>query len=145
MTQPKFIGRFSNHIAQDIERGWSSWNFGQEGFKGTKKQLDAARARAVKKGTAFCISMFEFYGSDIMSLDIRELYEGYWVLVDNENGGSGEGIFGTILNASTTEEAIEAAKSADYSGDGYRFDPSDYELISSIDDEIHVFMLVNEY
>jgi len=136
----KFIARYSNHIQDDIKRGWSSWNFGQDGLEASEEQIEAWKQEAIDNNEPFYISGFELWGDDIENADIRELYPGYWVLVDNENG-IGEGIFGAPLSAETIENAIEEAKKADYSGEGVKFNPSDYELVYSINDEIHIFKL----
>jgi hypothetical protein len=101
-----FIARLSNHIQEDIKRNWSSWNFGECGFRGTYDELQAAMKEAIEDGSSFMISGFELFGDEIKNADIRELYDGYWVLVDNVNG-NGPGIFGTELSAETIEEAIK--------------------------------------
>lgn len=136
----EFIARYSAHIQEDIKRGWSSWNFGQEGLDASEEQIEAWKQEAIDNDQPFYISGFELWGDDIKNADIRELYPGYWVLVDNSNG-VGEGIFGTALSAETIESAIEEAKKADYSGEGVKFNPSDYELVHSINNEIHIFKL----
>lgn len=133
-----FIARFSNHIQEDIKRGWSSWNFGEDGIEGSEEQIEAWKQESIDNGQPFYISGFELWGDDIKNADIRELYPGYWVLVDNENG-CGQGIFGIELDAVNLEEAIEEAERSDYFGEGVRFNPDDYELVKSINNEIHIF------
>jgi|SRR5690606_3080688 hypothetical protein len=132
-----FIARQSSHIQEDIKRNWSSWNFGQEGFNGTYDELHTAINEAIESDSSFSISGFELWGSDIKNADIRELYAGYWVLVDNVNG-HGKGIFGTELKASTLSEAIQESADAQYWGEGVRFDASDAKLVYSNKD-IHIF------
>jgi hypothetical protein len=132
-----FIARLSNHIQEDIKRNWSSWNFGQFGFRGTYDELQAARKEAIEDGSSFMISGFELFGDEIKNADIRELYDGYWVLVDNVNG-NGRGIFGTELSAETIEEAIQESEKSDYSGQGVCFDAREAKLVYSSDD-IHIF------
>lgn len=132
-----FIARQSGHIQQDITRNWSSWNFGQDGFEGTYDELQAAISE-VNENTCFMISGFEFYGDDAKNADIRELYENYWVVVDNEHS-KGKGIFGIELDAAGLTEAIAEAESrSDYFGDGVRFDAQDAKLVYSNND-IHIF------
>jgi|SRR5690606_6568284 len=132
-----FIARLSNHIQEDIKRNWSSWNFGQCGFHGTYDELQAAMKEAIEDGSSFMISGFELFGDEIKSADIRELYDGYWVLVDNVNG-NGPGIFGTELSAETIEEAIQESADAHYWGEGVCFDAREAKLVYSSDD-IHIF------
>lgn len=132
-----FIARKANNIQADIARGWSSWNFGQEGISCTWDELEAIKAECVENDSPLFISGFELWGNDILNADIRELYEGYWVLVDNETGFGG-GIFGVILNAKNLESAIIESQTESYSGEGDRFDASEYELVFSQDD-IHIF------
>jgi len=134
----KYIARYSEHIDQDIQRNWSSWNFGQEGFEGTEDELETAKDQAIENERSFYISGFDLWGDDIRTADIRELYTGYWVLVDNTNG-FGDGIFGTALDSEDLEAAIAEARTANFSGEGVRFDSADWELITSINNEIHIF------
>jgi hypothetical protein len=37
-----YYARQATNIQADIERGWSSWSFGGEGFRGTREELEAA-------------------------------------------------------------------------------------------------------
>ncbi len=131
-----FIARHSQNIQEDIKRNWSSWNFGQLGFEGTESELKAKMQNAINEETSFDISGFELWGDDIIKADIRELYAGYWVLVDNVN--SPEGLSCIDLNASTLKDAIAEAKGKDYSGDGESFDANDATLVHS-ENDIHIF------
>jgi hypothetical protein len=131
-----FIARYSENIQEDIKRNWSSWNFGQLGFEGTEEELKEKMQNAINEETSFDISGFELWGNDILNADIRELYAGYWVLVDNVN--TPEGLSCIDLDASNLEEAITEAKSKDYTGDGQSFDANDAVLVHS-DGEIHIF------
>lgn len=79
--------RKSAHIQQDIQRNWSSWNFGQEGIEATEEQIETWKQEAIENGNPFCISGFELYGDEIANSRIEELYTGYWVLVDTRNIG----------------------------------------------------------
>ena len=131
-----FIARYSENIQEDIKRNWSSWNFGQLGFEGTEAELNEAMQSAIENETSFDISGFELWGDDIRNADIRELYEGYWVLVDNVN--SPEGLSCLDLNATNLEDAISEAKKLNYTGDGQSFDANDAKLVYS-ENEIHIF------
>lgn len=130
-----YIARQSNHIQDDIQRGWSSWNFGQEGLKCTEEELEAYKAACIEGDKPFYISGFELWGSEIEAADIRELYAGYWVLVDDRFSGS---IAGTDLKATTLEDAIKEAANAAYWGDGVRIDTTEATLVWS-DGSIHIF------
>ena len=133
----KYVARKSDNIQSDIERGWSSWNFGQEGLSATEEQIDTWKEEAIENDQPFCISGFELWGDDITNADIRELYDGYWVLVDN--GNAANGISGIELDAESIEEAIEEANNrTDYFGEGVCFDAQDAKLVYSNDD-IHIF------
>lgn len=133
-----FIARKSDHIQEDIKRNWSSWNFGQEGFEGTLEELEEAKQYAIENNIGFWISGFELWGDEIRKADIRELYPGYWVLVDTVNGYDGPGLFGTELNASTLTDAISESKTAFYFGDGNKFDAREARLVYS-EGDIHIF------
>lgn len=133
------IARFSKHIQEDIQRNWSSWNFGEEGLKCDEEQLEAWKEEAINENIPLCISGFELWGNEIEEADIRELYPNYWVLVDNTNG-FGDGLFGTPLKSSRLEDAIKEAEKADYSGEGIKFNASEAKLLLSIENStIHIF------
>lgn len=70
--------------------------------------------------------------------NIRELYDGYWVVVDDSRG---YGLSGEYLEEETLEECdLEKYKSYRGWGDGITFDASSAELIWSSDDgEVHIF------
>ena len=131
-----FIARQSSHIQEDIARNWSSWNFGNDGFEGTEEELNEAINEALESDEAFSISGFELWGRDIKDADIRELYDNYWVLVDNVNAQGG--LSCVELDAETLEEAIEEAKDGYFFGDGDCFDSDEWELVHSQGD-IHIF------
>jgi len=131
-----FIARYSENIQEDIKRNWSSWNFGQLGFEGTKAELNEAMQSAIENETSFDISGFELWENDIRNADIRELYAEYWVLVDNVNSPGGLSCIN--LDASTLEEAIAEAKVLNYTGDGQSFNAKNAVLVHS-DGEIHIF------
>ena len=131
----KYIARKATNIQDDIKRGWSSWNFGEEGIKCDGQQLEIWKVEAVQNDTAFFISGFELWGDDILTADIRELYKNYWVLVDNENG---HGLAGVLLNSTNLDDAIKGIDTTDFSGDGYFFDADNANLLYSNND-IHIF------
>jgi len=131
-----FIARQSDHIQKDIERNWSSWNFGEDGFEGTRQELDEV-IENVSDTEALFISGFEIYANDIDGYEFGELYENYWVAIDRVNAP--EGISGIELDAENLEDAvIEAMNRSDYFGDGISFDAQEAKLVKSIDD-IHIF------
>lgn len=137
LVEKMFIARQSQHIQEDIKRNWSSWNFGQEGLTATEEQIVEWKQQAIDNDQPFCISGFELWGDEIANADIRELYEGYWVLVDNVNAS--EGLSCIDLDAETLEEAISEAESrTDYWGDGQSFDANKAKLVYSNND-IHIF------
>ena len=131
-----YVARQSNHIQEDIKRNWSSRNFGMEGINTTQEQLNTF-LESVTEDSILHISGFEFYGNAILKADIRELYAGYFVLVDNENARVG--LSAIELNADSLESAItEANTRFDYCGDGVCFDAQSAKLVYS-NGEIHVF------
>jgi hypothetical protein len=133
-----FIARKSNHIEADMQRNWSSWNFGQDGFKGTREELDAYLATCTDSRACF-ISGFEIYADAVKGFEFGELYEGYWVAIDRVNAPYG--ISGIELSAETLQEAIaEAIERTDYFGAGVCFDARNAKLVHS-DDDIHIFEL----
>lgn len=131
-----YIARKSNHIQEDIKRNWSSWNFGQEGINVSQEELNTF-LESVTEDSVLHISGFELYGNDILKADIRELYAGYFVLVDNVNAQGG--LSAIQLESETLEEAIiEAEKCWDFGGDGICFDANYAKLVYS-NNEIHIF------
>jgi hypothetical protein len=137
-TKKMFIARKSNHIQEDIKRNWSSWNFGQDGFRGTYDELQAELATVTDSSCIF-ISGFEIYADSVKSFEFGELYPGYWVAIDRTNAPYG--ISGIELGADTLQEAIvEATNRTDYFGQGICFDARKANLMHS-DDDIHIFEL----
>lgn len=133
-----FIARKSNHIESDIARNWSSWNFGEGGFAGTREELDAYLAECTMSSAVF-ISGFEIYADSVKGFEFGELYENYWVAIDRTNAPYG--ISGIELDAETLQEAItEATEREDYFGQGICFDARKAKLVHS-DDDIHIFEL----
>lgn len=131
-----FIARKSDHIQEDIKRNWSSWNFGQNGFTGTREELDNYLSECTDSSAVF-ISGFEIYADTIKSFEFGELYPGYWVAIDRVNAPVG--LSAIELEADNLQDAIkEATGRADYFGQGICFDARKAKLVHS-DDDIHIF------
>ena len=131
-----FVARKSEHIQDDIKRNWSSWNFGQEGFEGTREELNKLLETITDEDSVW-ISGFEIWAHDKDSFDFGELYNNYWVAIDRINAN--EGLSCIDLEAESLEAAIKEAESrTDYWGEGESFDASGAKLVYS-NDEIHVF------
>lgn len=131
-----FVARKSDHIQEDVKRNWSSWNFGQDGFKGTREELDAYLAECTISSAVF-ISGFEIYADAVKGFEFGELYPGYWVAIDRTNAPCG--ISGIELGADTLQEAIaEATERTDYFGQGVCFDARKAKLVHS-EDDVHIF------
>ncbi len=136
--EPKqYIARYATHIEDDLKRGWSSWNFGAYGFEGTREELEEEMESAIENEYEFSISGFDLWGDDIKRADIRELYPGYWVLVDNVNAKGGLSFID--LESENFDDAIKEAKGEIYSGEGVTYRPDEIKLVHSINDEIHIF------
>jgi len=132
-----FVARYSNHIQEDIKRGWSSWNFGQEGIETTQDKLDEYIESCYETGDGLSISGFDLFGHDLRNADIRELYEGYFVLVDDRFSSC---IAGIPLNSMNLNDAITESLDGDYSGCGICIDVKTANLVhSNSDNTIHIF------
>jgi hypothetical protein len=133
-----FIARKSDHIQQDIKRNWSSWNFGQDGFRGTREDLDNYLADCTDSSAVF-ISGFEIYADAVKGFEFGELYPGYWVAIDRVNAPVG--LSAIELDADNLQDAIkEATNRTDYFGQGICFDARKATLVHS-DDDIHIFQI----
>ncbi len=133
-----FVARKSNHIQQDIARNWSSWNFGQEGVKANViEEIEQFKKECKEADMPFSISGFELWGDEMDNADIRQLYPGYWVLVDERFDGQ---IAGIALKSASIEEAIKEANGGCFFGDGIAFDAQSAKLVHSNGD-IHIFEL----
>lgn len=131
-----YVARKSDNIKSDIERNWSSWNFGQEGFEGTKEELNELLDTITDENPVW-ISGFEIWPHDKSSYEFGELYQNYWVAIDRINAS--EGLSCIDLEAETLEDAITEAESrTDYWGDGQSFDANEAKLVYSNND-IHIF------
>lgn len=133
-----FVARKADNIEADIKRNWSSWNFGTEGFEGTREELDNALSElSEEKDNYLWVSGFEVRENDRKSYEFGELYSNYWVVIDRVNARNGLSCL--ILDAENLEDAIsEATIRTDYWGDGDSFDASEATLVYSKGD-IHVF------
>lgn len=129
-----FIVRKSDHIQEDLERNWSSWNYGLEGLNCSEEQLESWKQEAIDNETPLYISGYELWGDDIANADIRELYENYWVLVDLTRG---EGLSCNILECETLAEAVSIVTDKDFRidlGEGDTVDCSNAKVVWSNDD-----------
>lgn len=134
-----FVARKSNHIEEDIKRNWSSWNFGEAGFEGTRNELNDYLNSATDENPVF-ISGFDIYPDNVKEFTFGELYNNYFVAIDNIN--TPNGLSCIELEANTIEGAItEASERSDYWGDGQSFDARQAKLVYSNDD-IHVFEIL---
>ena len=127
------VVRQSGHIQEDIKRNWSSWNFGQDGFCGTREELDAYLATC-NEDSPVCISMFELYPSELGRTKFGELYNNYWVVVDDRGGLSVN-----ILEHEALPEAIEFIQKNKWfcGGDGNFVDASEAVVLWS-DGNTHI-------
>lgn len=129
-----YIVRFSNHIQEDIKRNWSSWNFGEEGFKGTKEELEEELDKLDEDDyNSFWISGFEIYHRDLRTAVIEELYENYWVMVDPDFT---YGLACNTLEAESLKEAIEEVNEDNFKieyGAGECVDCSNAKVVHSFD------------
>jgi hypothetical protein len=133
-----YIARKSNHIEEDLKRGWSSWNFGEDGFEGTWSELQDFLASATDTNSVQ-ISGWEVWPGNRRDFQFGELYPNYWVAIDNVNARGG--LSAIELAATNEEDAIaEAASRSDYWGDGISFDPSNAKFVASVGD-VHVFQI----
>jgi hypothetical protein len=131
-----YVARQSQNIQEDIKRNWSSWNFGEDGFKGSYDELEDYLSKATDENPVF-ISGFDIYPDQINGFEFGELYENYWVAIDNVNCAGG--LSAISLQSKNLENAIEEAnKRTDYFGDGISFDATQAKLVYSNKD-IHIF------
>ena len=122
-----YIVRFTDHIQEDITRNWSSLNFGQDGFEGTEEELEVALEDVSDESPMF-ISGIEVY--DASNVVIKELYDNYWVVVDNDFQW---GLACNILeDAEILEEAIAEVSASDFDmeyGEGECVDCSNAKVV----------------
>jgi 8-oxo-dGTP pyrophosphatase MutT (NUDIX family) len=145
----QYFIRYSNNIEEDLKRGWSSWNFGGDGYEGTKDNLvdEINEIKDSEEGGEFQISGFNVWidkdsdisvNKDAIYVDdheIKELYDNYWVVVDNVNA-KGE------LSAHVLPDNLDKVKDVvklvsdnkseyDGTGDGESFDASKARVVYS--------------
>lgn len=110
-NQTLFVGRISKHINEDIKRGWSSWDFGNGGV--SREKIDAFLED--ENADTINISGWEYNQEQLQRAldcgDIDELYSGYWVARDNQNGF---GLACCKIYADTVEQALEIIQAPDY-------------------------------
>lgn len=140
----QLIARYSAHIEEDIKRNWSSWNFGQEGFHGTREELDQ-RLSEITDRSPFWISGFDVFPEHLKEFEFRELYENYWVVVDTR----GKGLSCHVLNSDNLRDAFREISDRvfDGTGDGEFVDCSSAKVIfSSEKDEwgLHILWIPDE-
>ena len=127
------VVRQSDHIQEDIKRNWSSWNFGQDGFKGTYEELEFYLSTC-DEDSPVCISMFELYPDELERTKFDELYQNYWVVVDDRGGLSVN-----ILEQDNLDNAIAFVQNNRWfcGGDGNFVDASDAVVVWS-DGNTHI-------
>lgn len=136
----KYIIRKSAHIQEDIQRNWSSWNFGEEGVKASSEDelITILEKQIEVYGCAF-ISGFQL--TELDDCEFGELYPGYWVMIDDRFTG---GLAGTELKADNLEDAKAEGLTASTFGDGYSFDAESAIYHGAIAEDLHLFE-VEEY
>lgn len=144
----KYI-RVSEHIDEDLKRGWSSWNFGLEGFDGSKDDLLTEIQSIADHGGEFWLSGFNIWVDESTELDdsfgvvflddyeIRELYENYWVAVDRVNAVNGLSAHELPESLQIIEDVINEVKNNpakyDGSGDGESFSAENAKVLYSFE------------
>ena len=139
----KYYIRQTEFLKEDLERGWSSWNFGQEGIECTEEELEE-KIQALKKEEiqTIEISGFEIWKDQLNQFELGELYPNYWVVKDNENCWGG--LACCEIEASTDEEALKIAKNGlpDLDGTGKNLEEMEYVgyvIPGWIKTPVHVF------
>lgn len=136
-SEATYYVRFSDHINEDLKRGWSSWNFGEEGFEGTEEELQEALSN-ITDNSPFWISGFDIYPDAIDEYEIKELYPNYWVVVDNINAQGGISGHELPEGLETIEDALAEIQSKrgmyDGTGEGDTIYVEDAKVIYSQDD-----------
>lgn len=96
----EYYVRYSDYIEEDLKRGWSSWSFGGDGFDGTFDDLleyinDSRNGEIEISGFNIWIDenpKIQTYRNEMISVsgyEFRELYDDYWVAIDNVNAEGG--------------------------------------------------------
>lgn len=129
-----YLVRTSEYIKEDLERGWSSYNFGEDGITGSLDTVDEVIQKTLDADGVLMISETEIYFVDYevkafkqrqdgkwehefalkndvgKEYRVRELYKDYWVYVDPEFEGS---IAADRLPCDSLEEAIAIVEGED--------------------------------
>lgn len=144
----KYI-RVSEHIDADLNRGWSSWNFGLEGFSGSKDDLLTEIRSIADRGGEFWLSGFNIWIDESTKIsdsfgvvfvddyEIRELYRNYWVAVDRVNAVNGLSAHEIHEVLQTVDEIINEVKNNpakyDGTGDGESFCAENAKVLHSFE------------
>lgn len=152
----EYYVRWSDHIQEDLKRGWSSWNYGEGGFEGTEEELENYLESASDNSPSG-ISYMDLYPEDVKNVEIipmnttfraehnttyiGELYENYWVVIDTINAKNG--LSGHLIDEDTKSlsELIQKVAYQGYYdgvGDGQTIDTSRAKVIYSSDEGYHV-------
>lgn len=133
-----YIVRKSDHIISDLNRNWSSWNFGQDGLS---VSLDALEDYIdnMSDDDILSISGFDLTKQECQESSFGELYPGYVVLIDDNQPG----LCANLLNVSSLEEAIMLVSAEGFNVDlavHESYDCSNAKVVFSNDD-IHIIEL----
>ena len=143
-SEATYYVRFSDHINEDLKRGWSSWNFGEEGFEGTEEELQEALSN-ITDNSPFWISGFDIYPDSINEYEIKELYPNYWVVVDNINAHNGLSAHELPSSIETLEDVLKEVTAKKYkydgTGEGDSFESDKATVIYSKDD-MHIIEVI---
>lgn len=136
----RYYVRQSEHIQDDLKRGWSSWNFGQEGV--LTSDFEAVVEKVEHGENPLYISGMEIWPDAVRKMydagEFGELYPGYWVLKDTRVYG----VSAHPYTAENDEQAIQVAESKGYSMidfGGTHALPDSSVLIKSLPGDVHVF------
>lgn len=141
--------RVSEHIDEDLKRGWSSWSFGLEGFSGSKDDLLTEVREIAERGGEFRLSGFNIWIDESTKLDdgfgvvfvddyeIRELYGNYWVAVDRINAVNGLSAHELPEVLQTIDDIVNEVKNNqakyDGTGDGESFSTENAKVLHSFE------------
>jgi len=139
----KYYIRQTEFLKEDLERGWSSWNFGKEGIECTEEEFEQKLEDLKENKREYIyISGFEIYKTDLKNTRFGQLKENYWVVIDDQNCWGG--LACCEIEASTDEEALEIAKNGlpDLDGTGKNLEEMEYVgyvIPGWIKTPVHVF------
>ncbi len=133
----KYLVRQSNHIKSDLERNWSSWNYGQEGLEISLDELNTHIENMSDEDTFF-ISGFELTKEEAERSEFGELYNNYVVLIDKETTG----LCINYLKSTSLVEAIKEVRNKSFEMNLSTHDSEDCSganlVWSCPDNEIHI-------